>query len=487
MKRTFSFKSLLALSLAAMASFSSCSSNDDASFEPVVEGMIGNGEQAFEITRDTTFRKGVYDLLGWVYITKGATVTFEPGSVIKGDKATKAALIVEKGGKLIARGTAKEPIVFTSAAAPGQRRPGDWGGLIICGEGINNKTTQMIEGGPRSTHGGTKADDNSGVLSYVRVEFAGYPFKADQEINGITFGSVGSGTTVDHVQVSYSNDDSFEWFGGSVDCKYLIAYHGWDDEFDTDNGYNGKLQFLLSVKNPRIADTSCSNGFESDNNSTAGTENPFTSAVFSNVTFVGPMGQDDNFKNDASYITAGNINPNNGSKLGIFQAAMQIRRNSKLNCFNSVAMGYPVGLILENDKGGQVQQWATNGDISLKNNIFAGMGVLGSDKNKSFKDYLSTDAGTEDESQRSFSSSFFLSQGNKSYDAISDLKLKQPNSLKADANYGPLSGSPLLNAASFEDAKLSSFEKVAYVGAFANENDNWMAGWTNFDPQNTIY
>lgn len=481
------FASLVALSMASLISFSSCSSDSDALPELPIEGVIGNGDQAFEITRDTVFKKGVYDLYGWVYITEGRTVTFEPGCVIKGDKATKAALIVEKGGKIIARGTAQEPIVFTSASAPGDRRPGDWGGLILCGEGLNNKGTQIIEGGPRSTHGGNKENDNSGVLSYVRVEFAGYPFKADQEINAITFGSVGSGTTVDHVQVSYSNDDSFEWFGGSVNCKHLVAYHGWDDEFDTDNGYSGKLQYLLSVKNPRIADTSCSNGFESDNNSTAGTENPFTSPVFSNVTFVGPMGQDAAFVNDASYITAGAVNPNNGSKLGIFQAAMQVRRNSKLNCFNSVAMGYPVGIMLENDKGGQVQTWASNGDLSLKNNIFAGMGILGSDKNKSFVDQLSTDGSTLDETKQSFSASFFLAQGNQNFETIADLKLKQPNSLAAGANYGPMAGSPLLNAASFDDARLSGFDKVTYVGAFANENDNWMAGWTNFDPQNTVY
>lgn len=101
-----------------------------------------------------------------------------------------------------------------------------------------------IEGGLRTEHGGNDNADNSGVLSYVRVEFAGNPFDTDQEINGVTFGSVGSGTQVDHVQVSYSNDDSFEWFGGSVNCKYLVAYHGWDDDFDTDNGFQGKCSFV---------------------------------------------------------------------------------------------------------------------------------------------------------------------------------------------------------------------------------------------------
>lgn len=104
---------------------------------------------------------------------------------------------------------------------------------------------QQIEGGPRTKHGGNDDADNSGILRYVRVEFAGYPFQKDKEINGITFGSVGSGTTIDHLQVSYSNDDSYEWFGGNVNCKYLVAYNGWDDEFDTDNGFSGKVSIVF--------------------------------------------------------------------------------------------------------------------------------------------------------------------------------------------------------------------------------------------------
>lgn len=453
--------------------------------------QLGNGDQNFEMPKGTyTLKKGTYHMKGWCYIADGVELTVEPGTIIKGDKETKAALIIERGGKLIAKGTADAPIVMTSEQAPGSRRPGDWGGLIVCGKAKNNGQEKQIEGGPRSLYGGTDDADNSGIISYVRVEFAGYPFKADQEINGITFGSVGSGTQVDHVQVSYSNDDSYEWFGGTVNCKNLIAYHGWDDEFDTDNGFSGRLQFLLSIRHPRIADTSLGNGFESDNDADGSTKNPFTTCTFSNVTFVGPMGQAADFSNTTDYINAGNLNPNNGAKLGTFQAAMQIRRNSQLSCFNSVAMGYPVGLILDNQKG-TTQTSATNGDLKLRNIYFAQMGILGSDVNKSWKDQFSTNGKDEDASKVSFSHTFFLAQtGNKYFETIAALGLNQPNSLTASPNYGPKSGSPLLGHADlFKDDKLAGFDQVDYIGAFKSDSDadNWTKGWTNFDPQNTTY
>ena len=444
---------------------------------------IGNGDQEFVFTGKQTLKKGTYLLKGWVYIANGAELTIEPGTIIKGDKDTKASLIAERGGKLIAKGTATSPIVFTSEQPKGSRRPGDWGGIILCGKARNNQSEMQIEGGPRTKHGGTDDADNSGALSYVRIEFAGYPFEKDKEINGLTFGSVGSGTQIDHVQVSYSNDDSFEWFGGDVNCKYLIAYRGWDDDFDTDNGFSGNVQFGLSVRDSKIADTSQSNGFESDNKSDGGDVSPYTSAVFSNITFVGPK-MDASFQNTADYITGGNLNPNNGSALGRFQAAMQIRRASRLNCFNSVAVGWPIGLILDGEKG-DTQTSATKGLLHLNNIYFAGMDVTGSDANKSYVDQQVTgyDASKKpvyDTTQKSFSSTFFLAQsGNKVYPNISDLMLTD--------GYMPQATSPVLSAADFSNSLLSTwFTKVSYIGAF-NIGDNWLQGWTNFDPENTDY
>lgn len=442
--------------------------------------QIGNGDQEFVFTGKQTLKKGTYILKGWVYIADGAELTIEPGTIIKGDKQTKASLIAERGGKLIAQGTATEPIVFTSEEAKGNRRPGDWGGIILCGKAKNNKSEIQIEGGPRTKHGGNDDADNSGVLSYVRIEFAGYPFQTDQEINGLTLGSVGSGTKIDHVQVSYSNDDSYEWFGGTVNCKYLIAYKGWDDDFDTDNGFSGKVQFGLSVRDSKLADVSQSNSFESDNNADGSNSEPHTSAVFSNMTFIGPKAVDASFVNDASYITGGSYYPNNGSSLGKFQSAMHIRRDSHLNCFNSVVVGWPIGLILDNEKG-DTQGAATAGNLKLENIWMANVDAVGTDFNKIYVDGLyNYETKQVDQTKPSFSSTFFKAQsGNQVYDAATGWF--------DTTGYIPTSGSPLLSAAAFTNSLLSSgFDKVDYIGAFA-AGDTWLNGWTNFDPQNTDY
>lgn len=482
---------MAAFAIGASISMTSCSSDDEpnpSTQEPDVtykgnvaysagilfnDGKeLGNGTQNFHFTGDVTLERGTYMLKGWVYVDAGARLIVPAGTVIKGDKQTMAALIVEPGGYVEMKGTKDSPIVMTSAQAPGQRRPGDWGGLIVCGKARNNQHTMQIEGGPTTIHGGDNDNDNSGIYQYVRVEFAGYPFDTDKEINGITFGSVGRGTTIDHLQVSYSNDDSFEWFGGTVNCKYLVAYKGWDDEFDTDNGFSGDVEYCLSIRDPRIADTSQSNGFESDNNASGAETTPFTSAKFKHVTFIGPMtSKNSDFRNSSDYITAGNVFPNNGSKLGKFQAAIQIRRGSKLNAENLLAVGYPIGLILDGEKGNTIS-YAKNGEFYLNNIIFAGMGVIGSDKNKLYEDYFfDYSTSTEDKSKESFSHTYFLSNpGNK---VMTEAALNLTDPMGTGQNYCP--------------STALSDGKGGYIGAFRDASDNWLEGWTNFDPQNTQY
>ncbi len=476
---------------------------------------LGNGDQHYPFQGDITLDASKkYLIKGWIYITDGSSITIPAGTVLFGDKQTKAALIIEPGAQIHATGTAQKPIVFTSEEAPGSRRPGDWGGLILCGRAKNNKGTMQIEGGPRTKHGGQNDADNSGELQYVRVEFAGYPFQTDQEINGITFGSIGSGTKIDHLQVSYSNDDSFEWFGGTVNGKYLVAYHGWDDDFDTDNGFSGKLQFLLGVRHPQIADQSVSNGFESDNNADGSTEEPYTTAQFCNVTLIGPVGQHNDFFNKAGitgsdvYINGGGLFPNNGSRTGQYQAGVQIRRNSRITLQNAVIAGYPVGVIIENDKGSATQAAATENGATLKNVLFGGYDVnasafdhtttakciLGSDKNKSWKDRLCTDGSNESATELSFSHNYVLeaSRSNSVLATIDGLNLANPVSINSDysinpnQSYAPEVGSPAVNAA-FTVPDGFDASGNGYAGAFKDASDNWMQGWTEFDPQNKVY
>jgi len=320
------------------------------------------------ITTNTTWTSGnVYLLQGQIYVKNGATLTIQPGTIIQGDKATAGSgLFVCQGSKLIANGTPNQPIVFTSNQAPGARLAGDWGGIILMGKSHLNLAGGIgnIEGLTVSPDtqfgGGANPDtmDNSGSLKYVRIEFPGYIYQPNKEINGLTMGAVGKGTMIDYVQVSFSNDDAYEWFGGTVDCRHLVSYRNLDDDFDTDNGFSGNVQFCLGVRDPLIADVpavSTSEGFESDNDATGSVNLPQTKAAFSNVTWIGPM---------RGTCPASSVGINVG-----FRKGARIRRNSALKIYNSIFMdglqGFHVdGTLSENN--------ATAGSLKFKNNIIAG-------------------------------------------------------------------------------------------------------------------
>jgi len=212
--------------------------------------------------------------------------------------------------------------------------------------------TQHIEGivpNPNTLFGGganPNDHDNSGELKYVRIEFAGVALSPNNEINGLTFGAVGDGTLIDYVQVSFANDDSFEWFGGTVNCKHLIAFRGLDDDFDTDNGFSGKVQFGMGLRDPQVADVSTSNGFESDNDASGSTNLPQTKAIFCNMT-----------------LTAGGDTTQNP----LFGRGAHIRRNSHLYIYNSIIMGYPTGLLID----GALTQNNVFADTMVSSNIIA--------------------------------------------------------------------------------------------------------------------
>jgi hypothetical protein len=294
----------------------------------------------------------VYRLEGFVYVADGVTLTIPAGTIIRGDQVSKGTLVITRGGKLMAEGTAAKPIVFTSNKAVGERAPGDWGGVILLGKSTNNIPggTGLIEGGltaPFGNHGGTDPADNSGTLKYVRIEFPGIAFQPNNEINGLTLGSVGSGTTLDYIQVSYSGDDSFEWFGGTVNAKHLVSIANVDDVFDFDNGFSGKLQFLVGKRDPALADQAGqSNGIESDNSATDFVSTPRTRPVISNVTLIGPGNTGVDVKHEYANLW---------------------RRGSKMILANSVFIGFRYGLDIRDKETGDA---LTDGSSLIKNNIY---------------------------------------------------------------------------------------------------------------------
>jgi hypothetical protein len=447
-----------------------------------------------------------------------ATLTIDAGTVILGKRGTPGGgLIVHRGSKLIAVGTSTKPIVFTSAQAAGTRVAGDWSGLVICGKGINNIKASVstgqdgieeLEGSYGGFHGNganSDANDNSGTYQYVRVEFAGYPINPNQEINGVTFGSVGAGTTFDHVQVSYSNDDSFEWFGGSVKPKYLVAYKGIDDDFDTDNGFSGQVQFGLGLRDANYADQSGSNGFECDNDAGGSSNTPITNATFSNMTIIG-----------------GKMAKNTTINLQ-FQNTAQIRRNAQQDIINSYFSGYPNGIFIDNALGTPgASANAASGALVIKNNVIAGVegwggNGFGSIANTDEQTILGVAAGANHANNprgmlafsgaggftngvftpngaevqlNAMSAANFLFAGatplNKALAKWTDVGLGISPTIYDAISATPVllpTGTTLLTGADFTG--YTGFTAVTFKGAFGAED--WTNGWVNWNPQSTDY
>lgn len=392
-----------------------------------------------------------YLLRGFVRVAAGATLTIPAGVTLYGEFNTQGSLIVLPGGKIMARGTVNKPIVFTSQFnQPGSTQlpqRGDWGGVIVLGKAHINVAggTAAIEG-PGDTYGGNDPDDNSGILSFIRIEYAGIAFSPNNEINGLTFGGVGRGTQVDHIQVSYANDDSFEWFGGTVNCKYLIAYRGLDDEFDTDFGYNGKLQFLLGVRDPEIADVSGSNGFESDNDGAGSTNAPRTAPTWWNLTLIGPKA-----------LSTTSVNSN-------YKRGMHLRRSSQNKINNAIIMGWPTGLLID---GSNTVAAAQAGNMFLKNSILAGMTT----------NFSSTDAAFQTNME-----AWFTGNNGRVFGDNTSLLLADPFNLD-NPNAMPKAGSPALIGAATPPNDGFFDPAASFVGAFGSTD--WTAGWSTFHYQST--
>ena len=422
-----------------------------------------------KINADRTLSaNNVYKLRGIVYLVDGATLTIEPGTRIEGEKSTRGALIVTRGTKLIANGTKDKPIVFTSdASAPAS---GDWGGIVLLGRARNNSSFNgasgvgEIEGGVNNgeghgLHGGADDNDNSGILKYVRIEYAGYAFLPDKELNSLTMGSVGSGTVLDNIQVSFALDDAYEWFGGTVNASHLIAYKSLDDDFDTDNGFKGKIQFGIIMRDSTRADISQSNGFESDNdaNGSSATTLPQTSAIFSNITVIGPRATSNNVGNS------------------LFRRGAHIRRNSSISIFNSIFMGWPTGIHIDAAAGRATDLNITDNNLFIQNTIIAGCAKP--------IDYSPNGTPTGMTAATALAWFNTAAYNNTIYPENSDVKLTAPFNY-SNPDFTPQAGSPVLSGASFTNAKVvSGFKSVTFrgaVGAAGTEDGDWWKGWTSY-------
>lgn len=441
--------------------------------KPIVE-VSGN------VATTTWTKDKIYRLNGFVRVQSGNVLTIQAGTVIFGDFESKGTLIIQKGGKIMAEGTASEPIVMTSEKAPGLRQPGDWGGLVVCGFAPNNVPggEAELEGGYGAFHGGTDPADNSGVIKYVQINFAGIPINPNEEVNSLTMGSVGSGTVIENVLCAYGLDDAFEWFGGTVNCKYLVAYRGLDDDLDVDLGYSGNVQFALGIRGAALADQSGSNGFEVDNDGSGTGNTPFTSGTFSNITIIGPKKE-------------------RGTAISLqFQNGAQLRRNNKLKIHNAFFTGYPNGIFID---GAGAATNATNDELMVKNTVIAGVehwggngyGSAGTIFTGSPANGLQHPNNPRGEALKTNDGAFNVTTwfntpayGNAVLDKWQDAGIDPTIFDLGTPNVLPQAGSILLSGANFTGLP-GFFQSVSHRGAFGATN--WTQGWVDWNCALTVY
>ena len=316
---------------------------DDAPINtPLSTTLTGNINTTTTLTADK-----IWTLKGYVYVTDGAKLIIQPGTTIISDISEKGALCIERGAQIIAEGTAAKPIVFTSGKAVGERTPGDWGGIVILGRAKTNRTSEpTIEGGIGRAFGGTNDFDNSGVLKYVRIEYAGIAAMPNSEINALTLGGVGSGTIIENVQTIYANDDAFEFFGGTVSPKNLYAFATADDDFDFDFGYTGTITNGVAKRDPQFVDSGdAGNGVECDNDGTGSSAQPVTHPKLLNMVLVGP---------------------NVSTALANHNLGLRFRRATQFTMKNSIVWGWMKGgLSLESN---ETAQFVKDGVSVFENN-----------------------------------------------------------------------------------------------------------------------
>jgi hypothetical protein len=374
-----------------------------------------------------------YKIQGTVVVADGVTLTIPAGTTLLGDvNFTGSALIVRQGAKLMAVGTPANPIVFTSSNPPDTRARGDWGGVVLAGRSICNFSSigeDCVGEGNAGPYGGTINDDNSGVLKYVRIEYAGYEVSFGNELNGLTLNGVGSGTQIDFVQSHYGSDDGIEIFGGTVDLKHAIVTGASDDSFDWSTGWEGRGQFWVAQQDPDDGD----NGFEVDGNESDYNATPFTDPLIYNVTLVGK---------EAGTGTAGE------SPRGIL-----FRRGTAGDTYNVVVLGFEKGIDIDNAE--------TVGRVAIRNSYFFGSGTTfeGDDDNIDEQAIVMTPA----------------------WNNVAGVNpaLQDPFNRSAP-DFRPTNGSPLLSGYATPPSD-GFFDAVDYIGGVDPIGTPWYEGWITTD------
>jgi len=392
-----------------------------------------------EITRNMKLKKKkVYILEGGTFVRSGATLSIKAGTKIVGKPGS--FLVIDKGARIVAEGTADQPIVFTSIQAPGSRARGDWGGIIFNGGAVVNCAPAVggtCEGeGGTGPYGGADLNDDQGVLRYVRVEFGGFAISPDNELNCVAFQGTGDGLVVDYLQAHMGGDDGVEFFGGTTNVKHVVITGALDDCYDWTFGYSGYAQFVVAQQRadgPGVADR----GIEADNNETNFEASPRSHPKLANFTLIGDP--------DATFT---------GSTQGA-----ELRRGTAGELRNFVIQGFKQQAVRITDDSTYIQYQAASLDLQ---------GFL-----------LFNNKGTVNVDGKTMET--------LSAKGLSNLKIQvQVNPQLADPlnktapNFQPAAGSPALNANNAAPTFLESFfDNAPYLGAFDGTN-NWMAGWTNF-------
>ena len=323
---------VLALSLLLPATFAvqSCNNGDDDPITPVTPVGIAANPNDFKgdvksgevVTLDAT---KVYKLTGGVHVKDGGQLIIPAGTRIESTGGTAAYVTVEQGGKIFANGTASAPVVFTSPAAT----PGSWGGIVIAGKApINKGTTASAEVG-NATYGGTATDDNSGSLTYVRIEYSGAIFTGEKEFNGLSLFGVGKGTTISNIAVLNGADDGVEFFGGTVNVSNIISVGNEDDAIDWTEGWNGTATNLYTK---RRSNGVGNRGIEADNNSNDNNASPRSNPTIKNATFIGA--KNDGTESDGLKLRFGTYATMDNVVLSNWKTGINVEHDASVSYFN---------------------------------------------------------------------------------------------------------------------------------------------------------